>query len=85
MKVGDRIIVTVDIPMGSNLKAIPMGTMGIITDISESGKLPGINCQVDLIYDVDKLSNYKHIWLSSNEFRLDIGEWRDKQLNKIGI
>jgi len=85
MKIGDKIIVTVDIPMGENLKAVPIGTRGIITEISASGKLPGANCYVDLFYDVERLSNYKHIWLSSNEFKLAIAEWRDEQLNKLGI
>lgn len=85
MKVGDKVIVTNNIPMGSNLRAVPIGTRGIITEISGDGKLPGTNCYIDLFYDVDKISNYEHIWLSSNEFKLDISELRDEQLTKLGI
>lgn len=90
MKVGDKVIVTVDIFMGGNPKAIPMGTRGIIVEESEAkSPMPGMKSEIDyyveLFYDDDKLSNYKFIWLNQSELKIDIGYLRDMKLDKLGI
>lgn len=90
MKVGDKVIVTVDIFMGGNPKAIPMGTRGIIREESESkisrpGKKNEIDYYVELFYDEYKLSNYEFIWVNQSEVKLDISYSRDMKLDKLGI
>ena len=73
-KVGDKIVLVVDIPMGSS--SIPKGTTGEILDGKGYYYL-----ELNKVREYD----YSNIHVSEREIDFDWGYYRDKKLEELGI